>query len=120
MTTVAIWPDITDENGSRCLAVTGSLLSVGRTAGEALDALTAQLDESQTGTLVIVQSFAADGEFPAQQQQRLAGLMAKWRAARDSGSPLPAEEQRELDVLIEAELKAACRRSELLNRKHSP
>ena len=116
MTSVAILPNIEGENGSRCLAVAGQFRSVGRTAGEALDALTAQLDESQKGTLVIVQSFAADGLFSAQQQQRLAGLMSNWRQARDQGAALPVDEQRELDSLVEAELKAAGQRTQSLGQ----
>jgi len=45
--------------------------------------------------------------FTADQQRRLAKLMKRWRAARDSGETLPADEQSELEALIEAELRAA-------------
>lgn len=120
MTSVAILPDGTPQNGSRCLAVAGPFHSEGRTAGEALDALTAQLDESQTGTLVIVQSFRGDSEFATADQERLAGLMSKWRQARDAGVALPSDEQRELEALVQAELEAAGRRAELLRQNLQP
>ena len=37
--------------------------------------------------------------------------MARWRAARDTGTTLPAEEQAELDTLVEAEVQAAIERT---------
>ncbi len=58
-----------------------------------------------------------DEWFTAEQQQRLADLMACWRATRDAGTPLPAEEQAELDALARAELEAAARRSAALARQ---
>src|SRR5690348_6528167 len=56
MTTVAILPESTGKDGPTYRAVAGNLQSVGRTAGEALDALTAQLSEEESGTLIIVQN----------------------------------------------------------------
>ncbi|HWG41618.1 MAG TPA: hypothetical protein VN688_02450 [Gemmataceae bacterium] len=41
-------------------------------------------------------------------------LLARWRAARDAGTPLPSQEQAELDALVEAELRAATKRSAVL------
>ena len=38
--------------------------------------------------------------------------MARWREARDDNQHLPPEEQAELEQLIEAEMRAATRRSE--------
>jgi hypothetical protein len=52
-----------------------------------------------------------DAFFAAAQIQRLADLMAKWRTARDAGVTLPADEQAELDALIQAELGAATERA---------
>lgn len=40
--------------------------------------------------------------------------MAKWRAARDTGRPLPAGEQAELETLIRAEVEASARRASSL------
>jgi hypothetical protein len=77
--------------------VAGKIQSTGRTAGEALDALTAQLGEEEAGTLFIVQLQRPDRFFAAQQQQRLEELMARRRTTRDSSGTLPPEEQAELE-----------------------
>jgi hypothetical protein len=114
MTAVSILPESVAANDTTYRAVAGDRQSVGRTPGEALDALTAQLDEQESGTLVIVQNLRPDRFFTAQQQQRLLELMAHWRKARDAGSSLPAEEQAELTALVEAELQAAAQRAQAL------
>jgi hypothetical protein len=114
MTKVAILPIPTETGGVSYRAVAGDKHSEGKTAGEALDALTAQLSEEEVGTLVIVQSLRPDRFFSAAQQQRLAELMGRWRVARDKGETLPTEEQAELEALIEAELRAAADRAAAL------
>ena len=111
MTKVAIMPEKSAEGGMTYRAIAGTRQSVARTAGGALDALTAQLTEDEKGTLVIVQNQSADSFFTAAQQQRLAELMARWRAARDAGEKLSAVEQAELDALAEAEVRASADRS---------
>jgi hypothetical protein len=58
-----------------------------------------------------------DALFTAEQQQRLAELLARWRAAHDAGASLPPQEQAELDALVEAELRAATERSAALVRQ---
>jgi hypothetical protein len=65
----------------------------------------------------MIPSSKPDDLFTAAQQQRLAELMALWRTARDAGTTLPAQEQAELDALVEAELRAACARSAALLRE---
>jgi hypothetical protein len=120
MTTVAILPDDARQNGTQYLAVAGSLQTVGRTAGEALDALNAQLDASQAGTLVIVQAFRPDEFFSEAQRDRLAALMSRWRKAREGGAALAEEDQRELEALIAAELKGTAQRAEWLASRLSP
>ena len=107
MTTVAILPEPTNASEPACRAIAGGRQSVGKTAGEALDALTTQLPHEEVGTLVVVQQLRPDRFFTAQQQTRLKELVARWRAARDAGSTLPASDQAELDVLVDAELRAA-------------
>jgi hypothetical protein len=107
MTTIAIVPDRPGVSGTGYRAMAGKVQSVGRTAGEALDALTSQLGEAETGTLVVVQQLRPDRFFIAKRQQRLEELMKRWRNARDSGAALPQEEQAELDALTEAEWRAA-------------
>jgi hypothetical protein len=105
MTTITILPEKID----RYRAVAGDKVSTGRTAGEALDAITSQLAEGEGGTLVIVQNHRADEFFDAAQQQRLSALMIR----RDAGN-LSDEETSELETLVEAELDGARRRASAL------
>jgi muramoyltetrapeptide carboxypeptidase LdcA involved in peptidoglycan recycling len=80
MTTVAILP-ISDTNGETVYrAVTGKKYSVGKTAGQALDALTAQLDEMELGTPLVIQSFRPDSFFSDTDRKRLSELMDLWRS----------------------------------------
>ena len=85
--------------------------SIGRTPGAALDALTAQLDENEANTLIVVQSMRPDEYFTAAQQQRLTELLARRRSALDSASEMDAADKAELEVLIDAELEGATRRA---------
>ena len=55
MTKIVILPERTDAGDVVYRAIAGTRQSVGKTAGEALDALTALLPEGETGTLIIVQ-----------------------------------------------------------------
>jgi hypothetical protein len=105
MTTITILPEKADSYR----AVAGDKESTGRTAGEALDALTSQLADDEGGTLVIVQNRKADRFFSADQQGRLGELMSR----REAGALSP-EEKSELEGLIEAELNGARRRAEAL------
>jgi hypothetical protein len=54
MTTISIIPENQAAGEIIWRAMAGDKESVGKTAGEALDALTAQLDWEATGTLIIV------------------------------------------------------------------
>lgn len=114
MTPIAIFPDSTD--GFEFRAFAGVRQAAGRTAGEALDALTSQLPAGSGSTLIIVQCQEPDGYFSASQQQRLATLMTQWREARDQGTTLPAPEQAELDALAAAEVEASEHRAAQLLR----
>jgi hypothetical protein len=107
MTKVAIVPIPTEKGGVSYRAVAGDKRSQGATAGAALDALTAQLTEEESRTLVVVQSGRPDRFFDASQQQRLAELMTHFRSAQDQGQVLAVGEQAELEALIEAELRAS-------------
>jgi hypothetical protein len=120
MTTIAIVPETLTPVGKTYRAVAGQRHSVGRTPGEALDGLTAQLSEQEAGTLIVVQHMRPDSFFSAAQQQRLAELMYRWRAARDGGGTLPTEEQAELEALVAAEVEAATRRAAALLRGLQP
>ncbi|MEL6814764.1 MAG: hypothetical protein AAFP03_08115 [Cyanobacteria bacterium J06598_3] len=111
MTTVEILP-IFDAEGDRFYrAVSGGKRSVGKTAGEALDALTAQLEDTEFNALIVIRNTTPDSFFSAEQQAQLSTLMALWRQARDQGTTLPSAQQAELDELVEAELKAATART---------
>ena len=103
MATITILP----ETDNRYRARAGDKESTGRTAGEALDALASQLEDEQSGTLVIVQNHKADRFFNAAQQERLTELM---QLRKDSH--LSPEEESELESLVEAELDGARRRVE--------
>lgn len=123
MTTVAILPtrDASGEKSYRAMSddkplcvYAGDKHSVGKTAGQALDALTAQLGEIEFSALLLIQSFRPDTFFSAEQQERLSELMRLWRSARDQGEELLPEQQAQLDDLVEAELRAATARTAAL------
>lgn len=114
MTMVAILPITVEKDRTLFQAVAGEKRSQGSTPGEALDALSSQLSDSESGTLVIVQNLLPDRFFTAAQQQRLAELMDRWRSCRDRGENLTSDEQSELDALAETELRASAARTAAL------
>ena len=109
MTTVAIYPENFESPSFR--AVAGDRVAVGKTAGEAMDALTSQIG-GESSPLLIVQGRPADRFFGAAQQKRLRELMDRWRLLRDQNQGLAPSEQAELGALVEAELKAAADRAD--------
>jgi hypothetical protein len=114
MTKIAILPEPTELGDIIYRAMAGRQHSVGKTAGAALDALTATLSRADAATLVIVQHQRPDPFFTAAQQARLNELMNRWRCARDEGTTLPTTEQTELDDLVAAEVRAAGERTAAL------
>lgn len=107
MTTISILP-ISSVSGEKSYrAIAGDKQWVGKTAGQALDGLTAQLGETDFSALLVIQNLNADIFFSADQQKRLSELMSLWRVARDRGETLLLEQQAELDALVDAELRAA-------------
>jgi hypothetical protein len=114
MTTVSILP-ISSVSGEKSYrAIAGDKQGVGKTAGQALDGLTAQLGEDDFSALIVIKSFHPDLFFSADQQKRLSELMNLWRVARDRGETLLLEQQAELDNLVDAELRAATARTTAL------
>ena len=111
---VAIFPEPTTYGEVEYRAIAGGRQAIAKTAGAALDAVAAQLPADAAGTLIIVQNHFPDPFFTARQQERLAELMARWRASRDAGSSLPPAEQAELDALVEAEVRASGERAAIL------
>lgn len=111
MTTVSIVPEPLSVTVPGFRAISGRYQSIGNTPGEALDALTSQLSDRESGTLLVIQHMRPDRFFNAEQRNRLTQLMTDWREARDRVTPYPAEKQAELEQLIDAELEASTRRA---------
>jgi hypothetical protein len=118
MTTIAVLPSTEGEPGYR--AVADGTEATGRTVGQAVDALVGLTGQPAGTTLIIVQPPGPDEFFTADQQRRLGELMARWRQARDSRTPFPADEQAELNALVEAELCGAAARAAAALRALSP
>lgn len=117
MTRVAVFREDSGAEGMAFRAVTARNQGMGRTAGEALDALTSQLPDEERDTLIIVRNLVPDRFFTAEQRRRLEQLMAEWQSARDAGRSLPTDEQAELEQLIDAELRAATERAAAMSRE---
>lgn len=117
MTKIAIAPVQTKNGNLFFNAIAGNKQTKGKTAGEALDALSEQLGEEEGGTLIIVQNYRSDHFFGVRQQKRLDDLMVLWRTARDKGVKFPLEKQKELDSLVELELLASAKRATELNNE---
>ncbi len=95
-------------------AARGPLRAKGRTAGEALDALTALLEPETATHVVIVQSQRPDPFFGAAEQARLKALMQHFHDAQASQTSLSETDQTELTKLVDAELEASGERARAL------
>ena len=109
MTSIAMRTENSQEGTSRFRAVAGNRQSVGRTMGEALDALTADWHDDIQETAVFIQRLQPDAYFTAAQYHRMQELLTR-RAT------LTAQERVELEILIDAELDATVARTESLMR----
>ncbi len=111
MTAVAI---LTEETGKgkkprfRAIAKSGLTQSTGKTAGEALDALTSQLIPDERGTIVIVQEMQGDKYFNEDQIDRMRLLLDRLNSRPES---LSADELAELQSLVAAEFQGSARRT---------
>ncbi len=114
MTTISVLAPT--QTGGEYRAVDGDVEAHGDTLGQAIDALVERTGEHPGATLVVIQPKAGDEFFTDAQRHRLAELMGRWRAARDTARPFPVADQSELDTLIADELKAAVARSAALLR----
>ncbi|MEM7134606.1 MAG: hypothetical protein AAF702_50550 [Chloroflexota bacterium] len=112
MTKVIILPVKPLEVNPGYFAISDSAQSFGDTPGQALDALTDQLGDSDTNLLIVVQNQRPDKFFTAEQQERLALLMAQWRVARDQGKLFDKTDHTVLEALVEAELLASAARTQ--------
>src|SRR5712691_3871219 len=113
MTSIAMRTENSQAGAPRFRAVAGNRQSVGRTMGEALDALTADWDDDILETAVFIQRLQPDAYFTAAQYHRMQELLTR-RAT------LTAEEHVELETLIDAELDATVARTESLMRPRQP
>ncbi len=114
MTATAIFPDPSETVAeSGFLAVSGSHRALGKTAGAALDALSGQLADDESSSLIMVQSMKPDRFFNAAQKERMQQLMQAWQDSPETTQP-PAE----LLAVLDEELKATIERSKaLLNQR---
>ena len=111
MTKPTIFREDADLQGMSYRAVAGGVQTMGRTAGEAVDALSAQLSQDQAEMLIIVRDLRPARHFTAEPRRRLEELMARWRTARDAGETLPTEDQAELERLVDEEVHATAERA---------
>jgi hypothetical protein len=114
MTTVAILPVVNPTGEKSYRAVAGDKQSMGKTAGQALDALAIELNQADFSGLLFISNFAPDAFFNKDQQDRLADLMNAWHQAQNQGHALSPDQQAELDQMVEAELEAAALRTRML------
>jgi len=107
MNAISITRTETPEQGTRfhAKAVRGGQQSVGRTRGEAIDALTPQLNLADDDELYLVAEMKPDSFFTAEQINRLQELVAK----ADAGT-LSSDEDAEYAALVETELTASGQR----------
>ena len=108
MPSIAIRTEHHEAEAPRFRAVAGNRQAIGRTMGEALDALTADWGDDIQETAVLIQRFQPDTYFTAAQYGHMQELLAR-RAT------LTAEERRELETLIDAELDATIARPALMS-----
>jgi hypothetical protein len=100
----------TEDAGSgeiRFRAIAGTREHVGRTMGEALDALTADWGDDVQETAVLIQRFRPDRYFTEAQYRRMQVLLARRTTLSD-------EESAELEALIDMELDATVARTDAL------
>src|SRR5260370_37882458 len=99
MASIAIHPEPGERGEPRFRAIAGDHQSVGRTMGEALDALTADWGDDVPETAVLIQRFQPDPYFTQAQHNRMQELLSR------RASLTPAE-RTELDARIDADLAA--------------
>jgi hypothetical protein len=114
MTKGAGYHESADPESMRYRAVSGRNQAMGLTAGEALDALASQLSQEDADTLVIVRNMSPDRFFSAEQRSRLEELMALRHETIAGNTLLTAQEEAELDQLVDAEVRAATERATAL------
>ena len=116
MTKVAVYRESVSQESMPFRAVSGRNQAMGRTAGEALDALAAQLPQEDADNLVIIRNMRPDRFFGAEQRRRLEELMVLRCEAIAANSHLTAQQEAELEQLVDDEVRAAtCRATALFD-----
>src|SRR5438270_9528996 len=105
MSFVAIRPEEKKPGEPRFRAIAGTHQSVGRTMGEALDALATHWGDEVEEAAVLIQRFRPDVYFTEAQHLRMEDLLARRGA-------LTADERNELEALVDAELDATVARTD--------
>ena len=113
MSSIAIRTDQEETGERRFRAIAGGRQSIGRTMGEALDALTAEWGDNIQETVVLIQRFQPDQYFTQAQYERMQALLAR-------RSTLTLEERTELEALIDAEVDATVARTDTRTRPQQP
>ena len=117
MATITVMREEQTKGTALYRAASGKLQASGNTIGQAIDSLSEQLGEHDSGTLLIIQNLKPDRFFNDTQRQRLVELMSEWRSARDGDFDFPAEKQIELEILANEELVASGERAKSLLSK---
>lgn len=98
-------------------AIAGKRQCVGKTAGEALDAISAQLPAEKEAPWSSCRTFSQT-RFSRKSSVRVSkSLWSRWRTARGAGAALPPVEQAELDNLVQEEIAAAGQRARALRHE---
>jgi predicted Zn-dependent protease with MMP-like domain len=105
MTAITIRTDQKETGERQFRAIAGNRQSLGRTMGEALDALTAEWGDKVQETVVLIQRFQPDQYFTQAQYDRMQALLTRRLT-------LTPEERTELEALIDAEIDATVARTE--------
>ena len=113
MTPIAVRAEEGSPGELRFRAMAGGRQHVGRTMGEALDALVADWGEELPEAAVLIQRFRPDAHFTETQFQRMQDLLAR-------RSSLSTQERQELEGLIDAELDATIARTESIAAARHP
>jgi hypothetical protein len=117
MTQVTLIHDAADPETMPYRAVAGKIQAMGRTAGEAIDALTARMEPENAQTLVIVRNLSGDRYFTDEQRQRMERLISQHKRSLEGHAAWTRDDEAELIRLVDAELKAATERAEALCRE---
>ena len=113
MTAISIQRDNSQIDIPRFRAKAGGKEAVGRTMGEAIDALTADWGEEVRETAIFIQRFGPDAFFSQAQQNRKEALLAR-------RGTLTSQEHQELESLVLEELEATVARLEHVENSAQP